>query len=79
MIPTTDLATTLLRVLDTLAGCDADDLAAMDLDAALPLVNSQVQSFEQAGILTRDAGLVLTLADGSEYQVTVIRSKGADR
>ena len=32
-------------------------------------------SFEDAGILTNDAGLVITTADGHEYQVTIVRSR----
>ena len=37
-----------------------------------------VRSFSEVGMLTRDAGLVVHLADGSEYQVTIIRSQRAD-
>ena len=32
-----------------------------------------VSSFEEAGMLTRDEGLVLTMADGSKFQVTIIQ------
>ena len=32
-------------------------------------------SFEDAGILTNDAGLVITTADGREFQVTIIQSR----
>lgn len=32
-------------------------------------------SFAEAGVLTRNAGFVLTLADGAEYQVTVVCSR----
>lgn len=35
------------------------------------------RSFEAAVVLTKDAGFVLTLADGSEFQITVVQSKGA--
>ncbi len=34
----------------------------------------KVLSFREAGVLTRDAGVVVTLADGREYQITVVRS-----
>lgn len=37
-----------------------------------------VVGFEQTGLLTRDAGFVVTLANGSEFQVTVVLSKRAD-
>ena len=36
-----------------------------------------VNNFRQVGVLTRDAGFVVTLADGSEYQVTVVQSRQA--
>ena len=32
-------------------------------------------TFEERGILTRDEGLVVTMEDGSEYQITVVKSK----
>ena len=34
----------------------------------------EVRSFEDAGILTHNEGLVLRLPDGSEFQVTVVKS-----
>lgn len=34
-----------------------------------------ILSFDEAGILTMDQGLVLRFSDGSEYQVTVKRSR----
>ena len=33
-----------------------------------------VESFKEAGVLTRDEGLVVRLDDGSEFQITVTRS-----
>ena len=35
----------------------------------------QVRSFAKAGVLTWNKGLVITLADGSEYQLTIVRSR----
>lgn len=32
-------------------------------------------SFEEAGILTNDAGFIIMTADGQEYQVSIVRSK----
>lgn len=37
--------------------------------------NMKVKTFEQAGLLTRDNGLVITLPDGTEYQLTITRSR----
>ena len=34
-----------------------------------------VRSFEGAGVLTSNAGLVLRAPDGSEYQISVVRSR----
>jgi len=34
-----------------------------------------VETYADAGLLTRDAGLVFRLTDGTEYQVTVVRSR----
>jgi len=33
-------------------------------------------SYQDAGILTNNAGLVVRMDDGSEYQITVVRSRG---
>lgn len=35
---------------------------------------SSVSSFEDAGLLTTNEGLVVRMADGAEFQVTVVRS-----
>jgi hypothetical protein len=34
-----------------------------------------VQRFRDAGVMTRNEGFVLMLADGTEYQITVVRSQ----
>ena len=36
-----------------------------------------VSTFEESGILTTNKGLVIRLADGSEYQLTIVKSKNA--
>jgi hypothetical protein len=33
------------------------------------------RTFADAGLFTNDAGLVVRLADGTEYQLTVVRSR----
>ena len=35
----------------------------------------RVRTYEEEGVLTRDAGLVITTADGSEFQLTIVRSR----
>ncbi len=32
---------------------------------------TEVEDFVQAGVLTRDKGLILRLADGSEFDITI--------
>ncbi|MCD6369950.1 MAG: hypothetical protein J7L63_00410 [Thermoplasmata archaeon] len=34
-----------------------------------------VRTFEEAGVLTRNAGLVCRLGDGSEFQITIVQSR----
>jgi hypothetical protein len=35
----------------------------------------RVNTFEEEGVMTYDKGLVITLPDGSEYQITIIQSR----
>ena len=48
---------------------DGDDDAFEELDVA------RTSSFDSVGLLTMNKGVVLTLGDGSEYQLTVVRSR----
>lgn len=34
-----------------------------------------IRDYEEAGILTNDEGLVVTLPNGEEYQITIVRSR----
>ena len=34
-----------------------------------------ILTFEEAGMLTRDSGLVVQTNDGSEFQITVVKSR----
>lgn len=47
----------------------ADEIAAIAGDDEVTV--ESVQSFDNAGLLTSHAGVVLNLTDGSEYQLTV--------
>jgi len=56
-----------------------EELEAMLLesdDSFLPNL-STCHTFEHVGLMTSDNGLVLRMADGSEFQVTVVQSRGA--
>ena len=37
--------------------------------------NLRVQSFCEAGLMTSNNGLVITLPDGSEFQLTIVQSR----
>jgi hypothetical protein len=36
---------------------------------------SGLRTFDEAGILTLDAGIVINMDDGSEFQITIVQSK----
>lgn len=44
------------------------------VDTALGEV-SNIKTYAEAGMLTRDSGLVLRMEDGSEFQITIKQSK----
>ena len=37
--------------------------------------NLRVQTFEEAGVMTYNKGLVITLPDGSEFQLSIVQSR----
>jgi len=37
----------------------------------------QISSFQEAGICSGNKGLVITMEDGSEFQVTIVQSREA--
>ena len=39
------------------------------------LMDCRVRTFEEAGLLLRNKGLVITLPDDTEYQLTIVRSR----
>ncbi len=59
----------LMELLD--GTCDGEDFPEM--------MNSRCQAFEDAGVMTRDSGVVLKLDDGSEYHITIQQSRSARR
>lgn len=54
---------------DLLGDCEMAQQVAGGIDS--------VVDFRRAGVLTSNEGFVLTLADGSEFQVSVIQSRVA--
>ena len=41
------------------------------------LTDARADTFDEAGLLTRDRGVVLRLPGGQEFQITVVQSKSA--
>lgn len=35
----------------------------------------EIRTYEEAGLMTYDEGLVVTLPDGREYQITIVQSR----
>lgn len=48
-----------------------------DMDGDGALAECGVTSYADGGYMTRDAGLVLRLADGSEFQITIVQTRHA--
>ena len=44
-------------------------------DGEGPLYGRRTDTFEERELLTSDEGIVLSLADGSEFQITIVRSR----
>jgi hypothetical protein len=65
------LADVIKELMDTYVDCGAEALGEPELDGA------SVGTLAEAGVITADAGLVVTLEDGSEFQVTVVQSRSA--
>jgi len=64
----------LSTALQELAWMAEDDEYPDTLPADLAEVR-EVRTFDAAGVLTQNKGLVVTLADGSELQVTIVQSR----
>lgn len=60
-----DIQDALLAVLQGMANFDDTDLACI----------ARASTYESSGILTNDAGLVIQMEDGSEFQLTIILSR----
>jgi hypothetical protein len=68
-----DLETTLHDLFDMFNG-DEPGFEFMNDDEVTVTVND-VQTFRQAGVLTNNKGLVLLMSDGTEFQLTLVRSR----
>ncbi len=72
--PTATVTSALENLLGSISFMDAEERAQAGIETDL-FTDARVETFEAAMLLTRDDGLVVRLADGSEYQITVQRSK----
>lgn len=65
---------------DALAGLLNDDPAALAAYLPQPIDDDQfvdvehALTYSDAGVLTYNAGLVLRMTDGAEFQITIVRS-----
>lgn len=71
MVGTKEVETAIDQMLRNMR--EEDDLLAMGDEGEVRCAN--VGTFEERGILTRDHGVVLTLSDGSEFQLTIVQSR----
>jgi hypothetical protein len=46
-----------------------------DLEVEPPYYITSVRTFDEAGVPSEDRGLVVTMTDGSEFQITIVRSQ----
>jgi hypothetical protein len=46
-----------------------------DLEVEPRYYITSVRTFEEAGVPSEDKGLVVTMSDGSEFQITIVRSR----
>ncbi len=53
------------------AALDSDADSAADLAVQI----RHVLTFDEAGLLTRNEGLVIQMTDGAEFQITIVKSR----
>jgi hypothetical protein len=64
---------TLQEVLEAVAASSSQDRIAGE-----ELSDAGISTFEDAGVLTNNRGLVVRLQNGAEFQVTIVQSQEAD-
>ncbi|HPD28562.1 MAG TPA: hypothetical protein PLL20_01100 [Phycisphaerae bacterium] len=73
---TKDMSDLLEGLFNEIAGCEDDDeMTPAELDPDGTLYECQASSFRDCGLLTSNDGVVLTLRDGTEFQITIVRSR----
>ena len=69
-----ELQDALKTLLEEIAFMDEEDRENAGLGDDLADV-TRVRTFDEEGVLTNNAGLTITTADGSEFQLTIVRSR----
>ena len=69
-----ELQDALKTLLEEIACMDQEDREDAGLGDDLADVK-RVRTFDEEGVLTNNAGLVITTADGEEFQLTIVRSR----
>ena len=69
-----ELQDALKTLLEELKFMDDEDRADVGLDSDLTDI-AETRTFDEAGVLTNNAGLVVRMADGSEFQITIVQSR----
>jgi hypothetical protein len=54
-----------------------EDNPSVETEDGDEMAVQSVSTFDDAGLLTRNKGLVIRLEDGSEFQVTIVQSQRA--
>jgi len=70
----TELQDALKTLLEELSYMDADDFDQFDVPRELAEIE-RISTFDEAGVLTRDRGVVVQTSDGAEFQVTIVQSR----
>ena len=65
-----------LCLYDLLSGVSAADLedASVDIPDGIADID-RVSTYPEVGMLTGNAGLVVRMKDGSEFQITIVKSR----
>ena len=65
-----------LCLYDLLCGVSAADLEDANVDIPDDVADiDRVSTYPEVGMLTDNAGLVLRMKDGSEFQITIVKSR----
>ncbi len=70
----TELQDTLVTLIEEVAALASQGALPDELPDELADVK-RVRTYADVGVLTQNAGLIVVLADGSEFQLTIVQSR----